>query len=109
MVVFDTSLREIKIHKNRGSKAIKKVSFKFGEYALITSNESKLELIQFALLKRLLKKLIKKKKNKKKNKDGENKMFLKNYKIWLHILPNFAISKKSKNARMGKGKGNFLR
>jgi hypothetical protein len=78
MVVFDTSLREIKIHKNRGIKSIKKINFSFGEYALITSNESKLELVQFATLKRYLKKIIKKKKNKSKNKD---KISIKNYKV----------------------------
>lgn len=50
----------------------------------------------------------KKKKNSKTN-SSSNKSIKKNYKIWVNILPNYVISRKSKNSRMGKGKGSFER
>lgn len=105
LVVYDTSLRELKIQKHRSFKKTKKVELKFGEYAFVAANESRMELIHFTFFKRYLKKLIKK---KKKNKNQE-KEILKNYKIWVFLLPNYILSKKSKNSRMGKGKGGFLR
>jgi large subunit ribosomal protein L16 len=52
------------------------------------------------------------KKKRKKNSIGNsnnNKSIKKNYKIWVNILPNYVISRKSKNSRMGKGKGSFER
>lgn len=114
MVVFDTSLREIKIHKRRNHKFSKNIKINFGEYALVSANESKMELIQFTFLKRTLKKLIKRKKKvkskgKKSTQGGDAKSKTKNYKIWVNILPNYVLSRKSKNSRMGKGKGSFSR
>ena len=32
-----------------------------------------------------------------------------NKKLWINLIGNYPISKKSKNSRMGKGKGSFLR
>jgi hypothetical protein len=66
VVVFDTSLREIKIQKKRGFKLSKGVKLNYGEYAIVSANESKMELIQFTILKRMIKKLVKKKKEDKK-------------------------------------------
>jgi hypothetical protein len=87
MVVFDTSLREIKVQKRRGFKFSKNVKVNYGEYAIIAANESKIELIQFTIFKRMVKKLVKKRKKiKSKGKlkssqvaDSKNKS--KNYKI----------------------------
>lgn len=115
MVVFDTSLREIKIHKRRGHKLSKNVKINYGEYAIVSTNESKIELIQFTIFKRMIKKLVKKRKKIKSkgkvrsNQVADSKSKTKNYKIWFNLLPNYVISKKSKNARMGKGKGGFVR
>jgi len=115
LVVFDSSLHEIRVQKNRGFKLSKTVKIRFGEYALVSTNESKMELIQLTFIKRLLKKLLKKRKkikSKGKNKisqSAENKDKIRNNKIWINILPNYVLSKKSKNSRMGKGKGSFLR
>lgn len=87
MVVFDSSLHEVRVQKNRGFKFAKIVKIKFGEYALVSSNESKMELIQLTLIKRLLKKLIKKRKKiKSKGKSrisqsAENKDKIRNKKI----------------------------
>jgi ribosomal protein L16/L10AE len=115
MVVFDTSLREIKIQKRRGLKLSKSIKLNYGEYAIISANESKMELIQFTLLKRMIKKLVKKRKKIKSkgrvrsSQVADSKTKSKNYKIWVNLLPNYIISKKSKNSRMGKGKGSFSR
>jgi ribosomal protein L16/L10AE len=102
LVVFDTSLINIKVQKNRGFKISKKVSLVFGEFGFVASNEARMELIHFTFLKKCLKKLNLKKKKEKKNS-------FKNFKIWVGLLPNSVMSKKSKNARMGKGKGMFDR
>lgn len=91
---------EYKLQKNRFFKQPKNNSLKYGNLGLLVIKEGRLELIQLALLKKLLKKLIRKKKNKK-NKDLN--------KIWFYTQPNFILQKKSKNSRMGKGKGMFER
>ena len=115
LVVFDRSLHEIRVQKNRGFKFAKVVKIRFGEYALVSTNESKMELIQLTLIKRLLKKLLKKRKKikskgkSKVSQSSESKDKIRNNKIWINILPNYILSKKSKNSRMGKGKGSFLR
>jgi ribosomal protein L16/L10AE len=66
-----------------------------------------MELIQLTVFKKYIKKLIKKKKKKLKYNKESN--IIKNYRIWVNLLPNYILSKKSKNSRMGKGKGGFLR
>jgi len=66
MVVFDTSLQNIKVQKNRFSKTPKTPTLKFGNYGFLIKNESKIELIHITFLKKCLKKLnFKKKKNNK--------------------------------------------
>jgi len=87
LVVFDSSLHEIRVQKNRGFKFSKTLKIRFGEYALVSTNESKMELIQLTFVKRLLKKLIKKRKKiKSKGKSrisqsGESKDKIRNNKI----------------------------
>lgn len=100
MVVLKTKdkTKEIKLQKNRFFKKPKKIEIKFGTSAIINLNEGRLELIQINSIKKLLKKLLKKKSlNKQLNFVRE--------KIWYFGKPNFFLQKKSKNARMGKGKG----
>lgn len=108
MVVFDKSLVDIKIHKNRKFKGNKNVLLKFGEFAFVNMKESKIELIQLSFIKKFFKKLINNKK-KKSQKRNNNNLISKNYKIWVNLLPNYVLSRKSKNSRMGKGKGSFER
>lgn len=57
----------------------------------------KLEYVYFKLVRRKLRFLLKKKKSTLVRK------------VWLNLKANYPISKKSKNSRMGKGKGKFLR
>jgi ribosomal protein L16/L10AE len=54
----------------------------------------------YVKIRRLLKLILKRR--KKFNK-------FKKRKVWVFLKPNQPISKKSKNSRMGKGKGSFLR
>ena len=61
---------------------------------MISSKEGRLELIQLTILKYFIKRCLKKKKS-----------FEINEKIWYFGKINFFIQKKSKNSRMGKGKG----
>jgi ribosomal protein L16/L10AE len=106
LVVFSKSLVDVKIQKKRIYKKNFRNSIKFGDFAFVSLKETKIELIQLSFIKKLFKKLMKKRK-KKKSKD--NSTIQKNYKIWVNLLPNYVISRKSKNSRMGKGKGSFER
>jgi len=58
----------------------------------------KFECVYLKFLRRRLKLLLKRRK----------KNFL-SRKIWINLKSNYPLSKKSKNSRMGKGKGSFLR
>ena len=58
------------------------------------------EGVYYTKIRRLLKILIKRRKKFIKFKKTQ---------IWVFLKPNYPISKKSKNSRMGKGKGSFLR
>lgn len=85
-----------KIQKKRIKRNFKKPKIKFGDFAIVSKNEGRLELIQLSHLKKKLKNLIKKKKSE---------IDQIREKIWYFSRFNFLIQKKSKNSRMGKGKG----
>lgn len=87
---------EKKIQKNRFYRKPKKPKLDFGDFGLITKNEGRLELIQLSFFKKIVKTFIKKKKSN---------IDIIREKIWYFGRPNFLIQKKSKNSRMGKGKG----
>lgn len=87
---------EKKLQKNRFCRKPKTPKLGFGDSGLITLNEGRLELIQLTFLKKLVKSFIKKKKSN---------IDIIREKIWYFGRPNFLIQKKSKNSRMGKGKG----
>jgi hypothetical protein len=55
------------------------------------------------MLKRLVKKKFKKRRDKKR------RWWFYHKSVWLFLFPNFVISQKSKNSRMGKGKGLYER
>lgn len=85
------------IQKNRFFKKPENVKKNnFGDFSLICKNEGRIELIHVSILKKKIKTLIKKKKSEV---DATRE------KIWYFGTPNFFIQKKSKNSRMGKGKG----
>lgn len=62
---------------------------------MIISKENRIELVQLTIIKFFLKNCLKKK----------NNSFQINEKIWYFGKINFSLQKKSKNSRMGKGKG----
>lgn len=89
--------------KSTHFKARKKLSHKsfkliFGTTGLLIKKQFILELFFLKFLKKKLKKLRLKGLKKKPKRQ-----------FWLFISSNFLLTKKSKNSRMGKGKGDFLR
>ena len=68
----------------------------FGEFSLLICKSYNLEYIYIYNFKKSLKKYYNFKKNSSK-------------KVWLFLHKNYPLTKKSKNARMGKGKGTFSR
>jgi len=132
LVVFQKNIVDVRSYKNRFRSWGKEFKFRFkSQYALVSSNESFLELVQLAALHKVFKKVIKKKKKinrkgkykKKKRtfklknvriegvigKIGKWKRRSKYRKIWMFLWPNHILTRKSKNSRMGKGKGAFNR
>lgn len=92
--------KEQRSQKKRGLKTTRLISLKFGTGALIFSQEGRFETKYFQLVKKFLKKII-------KTKTSFNYFYKR--KCWVPIFSNFPLTKKSKNSRMGKGKGSFTR
>ena len=82
--------------KKRNKKKFCIKNFKIGNSFLKFNKSYLIENKYFFFFKKKIKSLIKKKKR--------NDLI-----IWFFLLKNFPISQKSKNSRMGKGKGIFLR
>ena len=76
------------------------LSFLKKKFYFYVLREFRFEIIHFGLLKRSLKRLSKKTKISK---------IFKKKNVWVFWKPNYPLTKKSKNSRMGKGKGAFLR
>lgn len=70
----------------------------WGDISFFFKKRYNFELVYYSFINRVLKRFFFKKRNKR---------FYR--KIWFFFKKNFPITKKSKNARMGKGKGSFLR
>lgn len=85
--------------KNRIVGIFKKTKIVFGSSSFFTKKKIRFELIYFVHLKRFFKTLNNSKIKKNMDKRG----------IWFFFKSNYPLSKKSKNSRMGKGKGTFLR
>jgi len=81
-----------KKRKNTGY-SLKKTSF--GLSSLKLKKSFLLENIYLVFLKKKIKKFVKKKTKKAK--------------VWFFLIENYPISRKGKNTRMGKGKGNYIR
>lgn len=92
-----TSMEQVSF-KNRNKYKIKKVSINYGNIALIVTKNVQFEFIYFYMIKRFLKHFFKFKYSSTNN-----------FKVWVNLKANFPISRKSKNSRMGKGKGSFSR
>lgn len=91
-----TANQDNKMQKNRFFRNPKKPKLIFGNSGIITKNEGRIEFIQLTTIKKIIKTFIKKKKSN---------IDIIREKIWYFGRPNFYIQKKSKNSRMGKGKG----
>ena len=84
--------------KGRNKRKIKKIKLNYGNSGFIILKSVQFEYAYFYLIKKYLKYFFK------------FKYALGNYfKIWVFLKANYPISKKSKNSRMGKGKGAFTR
>lgn len=84
--------------KKRYQKPKKQINKNFGKIILYSTKQIRFEPIYFNIFRKWLKLYLVFKKYP----------FLKN-KIWINLNLNYPISRKSKNARMGKGKGSFFR
>lgn len=84
--------------KKRYQKPKKKIKKIFGNIFLYTIKQLRFEPVYFNIFRKWLKLYLLYKKYP----------YIKN-KIWINLNLNYPISKKSKNARMGKGKGSFFR
>lgn len=84
--------------KKRYQMPKKKLNENIGKIILYTEKQIRFEPIYFNIFRKWLKLYLIFKKYP----------FLKN-KIWINLNLNYPISRKSKNARMGKGKGAFFR
>lgn len=84
--------------KKRTAPTLKVFKLKYGNAAMFLLKTIRFEPVYFHLFRKWIKIYLNFKKYP----------FLKN-RIWLNLHYNYPISKKSKNSRMGKGKGNFFR
>lgn len=86
--------------KLRGKKKWTEKKILYGDTLVYFAKEGGLDLIYFKFLKKQLKLLFKWKLH-------DASIYKK--KVWFFVNLNFPVTKKSKNARMGKGKGGFIR
>jgi len=84
--------------KNRNYKKTIKNRFVFGNSMIILFKNSRFEAIYYELFRKFIKNIVKKKNSLK---------LIKNY--WIFLRLNTPLTKKSKNSRMGKGKGSLYR
>jgi hypothetical protein len=92
------NLLPVKFKKRKKTKNLNFNLLKFGSFGFFFKNEFRFEFVYLALLKKILKNIFI---NKIKYKSTK--------KFWIFLSKNYPISNKTKNARMGKGKGSFLR
>jgi len=84
--------------KRRKYFNVKPLKLTWGDCGIFFSKQERFEFIYYIFVKRFLKKFMKK---------GVYTFSSKKY--WVFLRSNLTLSKKSKNSRMGKGKGSFLR
>lgn len=88
--------KETKSFKKRSTLGFKKNRLLFGDYAIVFKKSYNLEYLHIFNFKKLFKKYY-------------NFKGLSLKKTWAFLHKNFPLTKKSKNARMGKGKGAVTR
>src|SRR5665647_3317251 len=96
-------------HSFKKRYALMKPEFEFKQASFIKNlyllKPSVFEYSYLKRLKKIVKRLIRRRVLTKKK---VHKNWLKR-KAWMSLRPNFPISRKSKNSRMGKGVGSFVR
>ena len=98
MVVFKKQKSNISCFKFRFCKKNLTPYLRYGSMGLFLSKEIRFEYAYLVYFRKFLKRLSK-----------DKKLKLKRRKIWMFFRPNRVLTKKSKNSRMGKGKGKFIR
>lgn len=93
----DKSLFKRRGFSNINNKKILKL--RYGSHGVYFNQPTRVELVYLVMLRRVLKKF----RFTRKIDTSHHRKF------WFCLKRNYTISKKSKNARMGKGKGKFLR
>ena len=92
------NLIEQRSFKERGKLRSKIGDLKYGNLGIMVYKSCRFEYVYINLVRRYFKTYLKLKYTN-----------IKLIKIWVFLKANFPISKKSKNARMGKGTGSFIR
>lgn len=87
-----------KLQKKRGIQTQNMLYLRFGDCGIFFMQQGRIELVYLTFVKKILKKLKKKLKPERSFR-----------KIWFFYTKNWSITKKTKNSRMGKGKGMFIR
>jgi ribosomal protein L16/L10AE len=93
---FATKNQETTSFKKRYSLSYRRHKLLFGEFAFSLLKSYNIEYIYIYNFKKKLKKFFFFKKSRYKR-------------VWLFLHKNYPLTKKSKNARMGKGKGSVVR
>lgn len=101
MIVFTRKYPIQRMLKKRSFKKNKLPTLRFGTIGLYCLHTFRFEYRYCLFLRKFFKKMFKRRRRKIRT-------FLKK-RTWLFIRPNYTLTHKSKNARMGKGKGNFKR
>lgn len=101
MIVFTRKYPIQRMLKKRTFKRNKLPTLRFGTVGLYCLHTFRFEYRYCLFLRKFFKKMFKRRKRKIRT--------LLKKKTWLFIRPNYTLTHKSKNARMGKGKGNFKR
>jgi ribosomal protein L16/L10AE len=98
VVVFSKSKGDVTVLKKR--RILKSVypDVSFGDCGIILKSSVRFEFSYFFYMRKFIKKVIKRRKG-----------FTKFKKVWVFVRPNQILTKKAKNARMGKGKGKAIR
>jgi len=99
LALYNKKNQNKKFFKRRLNSDSKKQRIIFGEYAIVCKNNGLFEFTQINMLKKVLKKKFIRMKRPETAKQ----------KAWFFYVKNCVLSKKSKNARMGKGKGSNYR
>ena len=93
------------MQKNRFTQKVIFKKLKFGSRGIYFLNEGQMEIKQIFMTRRIMRKIRKRRKKRK----SKQKPLKQRKNVWFFLFPNFILSKKSKNSRMGKGKGSIKR